>query len=57
MYFLFRYNKLTKNILDLAKKIKEMDSKDPFRASATAQLLEKLYLLFNRLLTYYTKTL
>lgn len=57
MYFFFRYNKLTKNILDLAKKIKEMDPKDPFRASATAQLLEKLYLLFNRLLTYYTKTL
>ncbi|XP_025114226.1 U3 small nucleolar ribonucleoprotein protein IMP3-like [Pomacea canaliculata] len=40
---LSKYNKLTKNILDLAKKIKEMDSKDPFRASATAQLLEKLY--------------
>lgn len=37
------YNKYTKHILDLAKKIKELPAEDPFRTVATAQLLEKLY--------------
>ncbi|KAK7094560.1 U3 small nucleolar ribonucleoprotein protein IMP3-like [Littorina saxatilis] len=37
------YNKYTKHILDLAKKIKELSPQDPFRTIATAQLLEKLY--------------
>ncbi|XP_076454396.1 U3 small nucleolar ribonucleoprotein IMP3-like [Babylonia areolata] len=37
------YNKYTKHILDLAKKIKDLPADDPFRTVATAQLLEKLY--------------
>jgi U3 small nucleolar ribonucleoprotein protein IMP3 len=38
----FRYNKLSRHIRELARKIKEVDVKDPFRTEATAQLLEKL---------------
>ena len=37
-----RYNKYTKHIMDLAKKIKELEPEDPFRTTATSQLLEKL---------------
>lgn len=37
------YNKITKQVLDLAKKLKELDPEDPVRATATSQLLEKLY--------------
>ncbi|KAL8559244.1 hypothetical protein ACOMHN_040368 [Nucella lapillus] len=37
------YNKYTKQILDLAKKIKELPAEDLYRTVATAQLLEKLY--------------
>jgi hypothetical protein len=33
---------MTKRILDLAKKIKELDAADPMRTTATSQLLEKL---------------
>jgi U3 small nucleolar ribonucleoprotein protein IMP3 len=35
----FRYNKLSRHIRELARKIKEVDVKDPFRTEATAQLL------------------
>ena len=38
----FRYNKLSRHIRELAKKIKELDVKDPFRMEATAHFLEKL---------------
>ncbi|KAM3933773.1 U3 small nucleolar ribonucleoprotein IMP3 [Leptodactylus fuscus] len=37
------YNKLSRNVRDLALKIKDLDEKDPFRAQSTARLLEKLY--------------
>lgn len=40
---LLKYNKMTKQILDVAKKIKELDQQDPFRAASTSQLLEKAY--------------
>ncbi|VDI31033.1 U3 small nucleolar ribonucleoprotein protein IMP3, partial [Mytilus galloprovincialis] len=36
-----KYNKLSRHIRELARKIKEVDEKDPFRIEATAQLLEK----------------
>ncbi|KAK9538949.1 hypothetical protein VZT92_004088 [Zoarces viviparus] len=38
-----KYNKLSRNIRDLAKKIRDLDEKDGFRAQSTHQLLEKLY--------------
>ncbi|XP_048777501.1 U3 small nucleolar ribonucleoprotein protein IMP3-like [Ostrea edulis] len=38
-----KYNKLSRHVRELAKKIKELDQKDPFRMEATSQLLEKLY--------------
>lgn len=37
------YNRFSRNIRELAKKIKDLDQKDTFRTEATAQLLEKLY--------------
>ncbi|XP_041370231.1 U3 small nucleolar ribonucleoprotein protein IMP3-like [Gigantopelta aegis] len=37
-----KYNKLSRHIRELARKIKEVDVKDPFRTEATSQLLEKL---------------
>ncbi|KAH7984950.1 hypothetical protein HPB49_026675 [Dermacentor silvarum] len=37
-----KYNKLSRAIRDLARKIKELDPKDPFRAKATTDLLNKL---------------
>lgn len=40
-----RYNKLSRAIRDLARKIKELDPKDPFRAKATTDLLNKLHSL------------
>lgn len=40
-----RYNKLARNIRDLAKKISDVDAADPFRTETSAQLLEKLYVL------------
>lgn len=40
-----KYNKLSRTIRDLAKKISEIDAKDPFRTEASSQLLEKLYVL------------
>ncbi|KAM8851221.1 U3 small nucleolar ribonucleoprotein IMP3 [Spinachia spinachia] len=38
-----KYNKLSRNIRDLAKKIRDLDEKDGFRGQSTHQLLEKLY--------------
>lgn len=40
--FLFRYNKMSRNIRDLAQKIRDLDEKDGFRAQSTHRLLEKL---------------
>ncbi|KAK9688413.1 Ribosomal protein S4/S9 N-terminal domain [Popillia japonica] len=40
-----KYNKLCRSIRELARKIKEVDSKHPFRTESSAQLLEKLYLM------------
>ncbi|XP_018564521.1 U3 small nucleolar ribonucleoprotein protein IMP3 isoform X2 [Anoplophora glabripennis] len=37
-----KYNKLARNIRELARKIKEIDPKHPFRTESSAQLLEKL---------------
>lgn len=41
-FCMVRYNKLSRHVRELAKKIKELDAKDPFRTEATSQLLEKL---------------
>ncbi|XP_030061809.1 U3 small nucleolar ribonucleoprotein IMP3 [Microcaecilia unicolor] len=38
-----KYNKLSRNIRELAQKIRDLDEKDPFRVQSTARLLEKLY--------------
>ncbi|XP_038574340.1 U3 small nucleolar ribonucleoprotein protein IMP3 [Micropterus salmoides] len=38
-----KYNKLSRNIRDLAQKIRDLDEKDGFRAQSTHRLLEKLY--------------
>uniref|UniRef100_A0A667Z1V7 IMP U3 small nucleolar ribonucleoprotein 3 n=1 Tax=Myripristis murdjan TaxID=586833 RepID=A0A667Z1V7_9TELE len=38
-----KYNKLSRNIRDLAQKIRDLDEKDGFRAQSSHQLLEKLY--------------
>ncbi|XP_030630311.1 U3 small nucleolar ribonucleoprotein IMP3 [Chanos chanos] len=38
-----KYNKLSRNIRELAQKIRDLDEKDGFRAQSTSQLLEKLY--------------
>ncbi|KAI4459278.1 30s 40s ribosomal protein [Holotrichia oblita] len=40
-----KYNKLCRSIRELARKIKEIDPKHPFRTECSAQLLEKLYLM------------
>lgn len=40
-----KYNKLSRSIRELARKIKELDKNDPLRIEASAQLLEKLYLM------------
>ncbi|XP_065169336.1 U3 small nucleolar ribonucleoprotein protein IMP3 [Atheta coriaria] len=40
-----KYNKLSREIRELARKIKEIDQKHPFRTISSAQLLEKLFLL------------
>lgn len=45
LYFKRRYNKLSRTIRELAKRISEIDAKDPFRTEMSAQLLEKLYVL------------
>lgn len=39
------YKKLSKEIRELARRIKEIDQKDPFRTDASAELLEKLYIM------------
>lgn len=38
-----RYNKLSREIREIARKIKDIDAKHPFRTESSAQLLEKLY--------------
>ena len=38
-----KYNKLSGIVKSLASKIKDVDSKDPYRLEATEQLLQKLY--------------
>uniref|UniRef100_A0A3Q4GEQ9 IMP U3 small nucleolar ribonucleoprotein 3 n=1 Tax=Neolamprologus brichardi TaxID=32507 RepID=A0A3Q4GEQ9_NEOBR len=38
-----KYNKLSRNVRDLARKIRDLDEKDGFRAQNTHRLLEKLY--------------
>lgn len=38
-----KYNKLSREIRELARKIKELNPKDPYRTESTALLLEKLY--------------
>ncbi|XP_026461596.1 U3 small nucleolar ribonucleoprotein protein IMP3-like isoform X2 [Ctenocephalides felis] len=40
-----KYNKLSRNIRELALKIKDVDPKDPFRTEKSALLLEKLYVM------------
>ena len=37
-----RYNKLSREIREIADKIKELDPKDPFRIESSSTLLEKL---------------
>ncbi|GAB1606941.1 U3 small nucleolar ribonucleoprotein protein IMP3-like [Argonauta hians] len=38
-----KYKGLARNIREVARKIKEVDQKDPYRIDATSRLLEKLY--------------
>ncbi|XP_051556530.1 U3 small nucleolar ribonucleoprotein protein IMP3-like [Myxocyprinus asiaticus] len=38
-----KYNKLSRNIRELAQKIRDLDEKDGFRAQSTAIFLEKIY--------------
>ncbi|KAI3374388.1 hypothetical protein L3Q82_006222 [Scortum barcoo] len=38
-----KYNKLSRNIRDLAQKIRDLDEKDGFRAQSSHRLMEKLY--------------
>ncbi|XP_063076562.1 U3 small nucleolar ribonucleoprotein protein IMP3-like [Engraulis encrasicolus] len=38
-----KYNKLSRSIRDIARKIRDLNEKDGFRAHSTALLLEKLY--------------
>ncbi|XP_001608295.1 U3 small nucleolar ribonucleoprotein protein IMP3 [Nasonia vitripennis] len=40
-----KYNKLSREIRELGRKIKELDADNPFRAEQSAALLEKLYML------------
>ncbi|XP_075051275.1 U3 small nucleolar ribonucleoprotein IMP3 [Mixophyes fleayi] len=37
------YNKLSRSVRELARKVTELDEKDPFRVQSTTRLLEKLY--------------
>lgn len=41
----YRYNKLSRDIREIAKKIKEIDAEHPFRVEQSALLLEKLYMM------------
>ncbi|XP_073705676.1 U3 small nucleolar ribonucleoprotein protein IMP3 [Garra rufa] len=38
-----KYNKLSRNIRELAQKIRDLDERDGFRAQSTALFVEKLY--------------
>lgn len=44
----FRYNKLSRNIRELAQKIRDLDEKDGFRAQSTHRFLEKLWVARGR---------
>lgn len=37
------YNKLSRSVREVARKIRDLEEKDPFRVQSTARLLEKLY--------------
>lgn len=37
------YNKLSRQVRTIARKLRDLDPKDPFRIRSTAKLLEKLY--------------
>jgi U3 small nucleolar ribonucleoprotein protein IMP3 len=37
-----KYNKLSRLVREIARKVKDLNMKDPFRAEATSQMLEKL---------------
>lgn len=41
--FLFRYNKLSREVRTLCRKIRDLDPNDPFRVHCTNDLVEKLY--------------
>lgn len=41
----FRYNKLSREIREVANKIAELDASDSFRTEMSAKLLEKLYVI------------
>lgn len=41
-YIISRYNKISRDIRELVRKIKELDTKDPFRMESSSTLLEKL---------------
>ncbi|XP_037797314.1 U3 small nucleolar ribonucleoprotein protein IMP3-like isoform X1 [Penaeus monodon] len=38
-----QYNKMSREIRELANKIKDLDPKDPYRVEASGKLMEKLY--------------
>ncbi|WAR30947.1 IMP3-like protein, partial [Mya arenaria] len=40
-----KYNKLSRQVRELVRRIKELDVKDPFRQEAVGQILEKLHSL------------
>ncbi|XP_005994130.1 U3 small nucleolar ribonucleoprotein protein IMP3 isoform X1 [Latimeria chalumnae] len=40
-----KYNKLSRSVRELARKIRDLNERDPFRVRSTAQLLEKLYVM------------
>ncbi|XP_071443792.1 U3 small nucleolar ribonucleoprotein protein IMP3 [Hetaerina americana] len=40
-----KYNKLSRQIRELARRIKDLDPNDPFRVDSGGQMLEKLYIL------------
>ncbi|XP_064649599.1 U3 small nucleolar ribonucleoprotein protein IMP3-like [Lineus longissimus] len=38
-----KYNKLSRHVRELARKIRDLEPKDPYKAEASNQLLDKLY--------------
>lgn len=41
--FFFRYNKLSREVREVAEKIAQLDNSDPYKAEATATFLQKLH--------------